>query len=69
MCRPLVAVVDPRALLIVRVPLLEKLSDEAGSMFFVVIDESVFEKIDPPPLNRSALLCAALCMERMQLSP
>ena len=70
MCRPLVAVVDPRALLIVRVPLLEKLSDEAGSMFFVVLNESASEKIDPPPpLNRSALLCAALCMERMQLSP
>ena len=48
MCRPLVAVVDPCALLIVRVPLLETLSDEAGSMFFVVLNESASEKIDPP---------------------
>ena len=40
MRRPLVAVVDPYALLTVRVPLLEKLSDEAGSMFFVVLNES-----------------------------
>ena len=32
-------------------------------VFFVILNENVFEKIDPPPsLNRSTLLCAALCM-------
>ena len=60
MCRPLVAVVDPRALLIVRVPLLEKLSDEAGSMFFVVLNESASEKIDPPLLSIDPRCCVLL---------
>ena len=31
-----------------RVPLLETLSDEADSIFFVVLNENVFEKIDSP---------------------
>ena len=61
MRRPLVAVVDPYALLTVRVPLLEKLSDEAGSMFFfMILNENVFEKIDPPPLSIGPRCCVLL---------